>query len=117
MRSSVATLQGLCLQEITCLSKGTMKVGDLHYKKKKCSLPSSGSMGKLVNPFASHAKDPQFEPGWNHFIEFFCCSYQPALYCHTALELLYAATQITDYTLELLCAVHWQGNKGSINNG
>ena len=24
-------------------------------------------MGKLVNPFASHAKDPQFEPGWNHF--------------------------------------------------
>jgi hypothetical protein len=28
---------------------------------------SFGSMGKLVNPFASHAKDPQFEPGWNHF--------------------------------------------------
>lgn len=25
-------------------------------------------MGKLVNPFASHAKDPQFEPGWNHFV-------------------------------------------------
>ncbi len=31
------------------------------------NLPS-GSMGKLVNPFASHAKDPQFEPGWNHFV-------------------------------------------------
>ena len=26
-------------------------------------------MGKLVNPFASHAKDPQFEPGWNHFCQ------------------------------------------------
>ena len=26
-------------------------------------------MGKLVNPFASHAKDPQFEPGWNHFAQ------------------------------------------------
>ena len=25
-------------------------------------------MGKLVNPFASHAKDPQFEPGWNYFL-------------------------------------------------
>ena len=28
-------------------------------------------MGKLVNPFASHAKDPQFEPGWNHFCDEF----------------------------------------------
>ena len=26
------------------------------------------SMGKLVNPFASHAKDPRFEPEWRHFI-------------------------------------------------
>ena len=25
------------------------------------------SMGKLVNPFASHAKDPRFEPEWRHF--------------------------------------------------
>jgi hypothetical protein len=25
-------------------------------------------MGKLANPFALHAKDPQFEPGWNYFI-------------------------------------------------
>ena len=34
---------------------------------------TTGSMGKLVNPFASHAKDPQFEPGWNHcfFVLFF----------------------------------------------
>ena len=32
---------------------------------------SRGSMGKLVNPFASHAKDPQFEPGWNHFCDEF----------------------------------------------
>jgi hypothetical protein len=23
-------------------------------------------MGKLVNPFASHAKDPRFEPEWRH---------------------------------------------------
>ena len=33
-------------------------------------------MGKLANPFASHAKDPQFEPGWNHFVlatHFACC--------------------------------------------
>jgi hypothetical protein len=30
----------------------------------------NGSMGKLVNPFASHAKDPQFEPGWNQSICF-----------------------------------------------
>ncbi len=31
-------------------------------------ISSCGSMGKLANPFASHAKDPQFEPGWNHFV-------------------------------------------------
>ena len=34
--------------------------------------PSCGSMGKLVNPFASHAKDPRFEPEWNHVCVLFC---------------------------------------------
>ena len=29
-------------------------------------------MGKLVNPFASHAKDPRFEPEWNHVLVLFC---------------------------------------------
>ena len=33
---------------------------------------SSVSMGKLVNPFASHAKDPRFEPEWRHLLHF-CC--------------------------------------------
>jgi hypothetical protein len=32
--------------------------------------PSFASMGKLVNPFASHAKDPRFEPEWKQ-IAFF----------------------------------------------
>ena len=31
-----------------------------------CNL-AIGSMGKLVNPFASHAKDPRFEPEWKQF--------------------------------------------------
>ena len=35
-----------------------------------CNL-AIGSMGKLVNPFASHAKDPRFEPEWKQFFFFF----------------------------------------------
>ena len=35
-------------------------------------LVPSVSMGKLVNPFASHAKDPRFEPEWRHVLHF-CC--------------------------------------------
>ena len=36
-----------------------------------CNL-AIGSMGKLVNPFASHAKDPRFEPEWNQVAQASC---------------------------------------------
>ena len=34
-----------------------------------------GSVGKLVNPFASHAKDPQFEPGRNQITNVICITH------------------------------------------
>ena len=46
-------------------------------------------MGKLVNPFASHAKDPQFEPGWNHFAAHFFAWPSNLSFCLLSLVILF----------------------------
>ena len=46
---------------------GTISLGGPMQSSKRIA-----SMGKLVNPFASHAKDPRFEPEWNQVAQASC---------------------------------------------
>ena len=49
----------------TCISSLIFS-GTLYIHSHATCTTVTVSMGKLVNPFASHAKDPRFEPEWRH---------------------------------------------------